>query len=170
MKMFHDNVGREWAITINVTTLKRCRSLTNFDPLSIVESRESLARLAADPVLLGDILFALVKPQADERKITDLDFGTALAGDAIERATTALMEELVDFFPQSRREILTLAASKQRELSALVERRVLDRLVSEMDAISSRAESILDRLLDEAFEPGNSSSASLASADSIPPS
>ena len=40
---------------------------------------------------------------AEKQKISDEDFGRGLGGDAIDSATTALLEELVDFFPQRRR-------------------------------------------------------------------
>ena len=39
-----------------------------------------------------------------------------MAGDAIDHATTSLLEELVDFFPKSRRALLTKALGKFRQL------------------------------------------------------
>ena len=37
-----------------------------------------------------------------------------MAGDAIDAATTALLEELVDFFPSGKRQILNKALAKLR--------------------------------------------------------
>ena len=58
------------------------------------------------PCLLCDILFCLVKPEADAKSISDEDFGRALAGDALGAATDALLQEIADFFPKGRREIM----------------------------------------------------------------
>jgi hypothetical protein len=65
-----------------------------------------------DPCLLCDILFCLVKPEADAKGITDEDFGRALAGDALGAATDALLGEIADFFPKGRREILQRILAK----------------------------------------------------------
>jgi hypothetical protein len=88
MRTFTDALNRSWSLEITVATLKRIRALANVD---LIEAAGGtlLDRLVADPVLLGDVLYACVKPQADERKLTDEDFGRSLSGDAIDRATTA---------------------------------------------------------------------------------
>ncbi len=111
MTAFTDACGRSWSVDITVATLKRIRTLTGTDLLEAAGGT-LLDRLVADPVLLGDVLYACVKPQADERKLTDEDFGRALAGDAIDAATTALIEAFVAFFPSPRRRILAKAAAK----------------------------------------------------------
>jgi hypothetical protein len=41
-----------------------------------------------------------------------------MAGDAIEHATTALLEELVDFFPQGKRRVLHKALAKLQAVEA----------------------------------------------------
>ena len=65
------------------------------------------------------MLYVLCKPEADERNVSDEDFGRAMAGDAIEQATTTLLEELVDFFPKGRRELLAKALGKIRTLETM---------------------------------------------------
>ena len=42
-------------------------------------------------------------------------FGRSMAGDAIDHATTSFLEEMVDFFPRSRRALLTKALGKLRQ-------------------------------------------------------
>lgn len=111
MPTFTDVQGRTWSIDISVATLKRVRSLTSIDLLDAVGGT-LLDRLVADPVLLGDVLYAVVKPQADERRISDEDFGRALAGDVVDAATTALLEAFVAFFPSPRRRVLQKAVAK----------------------------------------------------------
>ena len=111
MKTFKDNVGRTWNLQINIDAIKRVRSLLDVNLLDAVDGK-LLERLCSDPVLLCDVLYALVKPEADSKNVTDEGFGRGMAGDAIEHATTALLEELTDFFPQARRRILKKALGK----------------------------------------------------------
>jgi len=111
MHTFTDALNRSWSLEITVATLKRIRALAGVDLLEAAGGT-LLDRLVADPVLLGDVLYACVKPQADERKLTDEDFGRSLAGDVIDTATTALLEEFVAFFPSPRRRVLTQALAK----------------------------------------------------------
>jgi len=111
MKTFIDNASNAWIITINVDAIKRVRSLLNINLLEVVDGK-LLEKLANDPVLLCDIIYAVCKPEADSRHISDEEFGKAMAGDAIAHATTALFEELADFFPSGRRELIRKALIK----------------------------------------------------------
>ena len=113
MKCFKDNQNRNWTIVVNVATVKRVRSLLEINLLDVVKLDENdtpnvdlLEELASDPVLLCDVIYCICKVEADELKISDENFGSAMGGDAIEHATTALLEELVDFFPEAKRLVL----------------------------------------------------------------
>ncbi len=101
MKQFKDNASRDWSLAVNVTAIKRVRDTLEVDLMDVVEG-DLLQRLYADPVLLVDVVYVLVKPQAEAAKVTDEQFGEAMGGDAIELATAALIDEIVDFFPNSR--------------------------------------------------------------------
>jgi len=109
MKTFTDNQGRSWRIDVNVASVKRVRDLLDVDLLELgtegAKNREEEAlifKLIADPVLLCNVIYCLCLPQAEKAKISDEDFGRAMAGDAIDRATKALLEEIVGFFPNPR--------------------------------------------------------------------
>jgi hypothetical protein len=113
MKCFKDNQNRNWTIVVNVAAVKRVRSLLEINLLDVVKLDEKnrpnvdlLEQLASDPVLLCDVIYCICKPDADAQSISDEDFGSAMSGDAIEHATTALLEELVDFFPEAKRLVL----------------------------------------------------------------
>ena len=118
MKTFNDNTGRTWTVTINVDAIKRVKSLLTVNLLDAIEGK-LLERLVADPVLLCDILYALCKPQADAEGVKDEDFGRAMAGDAIDAAATAFLEELACFFPKGRRDLLRKALAKLRQLESI---------------------------------------------------
>ena len=151
MKSFTDNKGRTWTFEVTVATVKRVRALCKVDLNSIVEldknnkpSAELLERLSSDPVLLVDVLYAVCKPQADKQNITDEDFGEAMAGDAIEHATTALLEEIIDFFPATKRLVMQkiLSASRRfgdaarKKLEAELNNGFESRVVSELERLS----------------------------------
>lgn len=113
MHCFTDTQNRTWSLIVNVATIKRVRALCDIDLSSIISldpngkaNVDVLEKIANDPVLLVDVIYALVKPEADSKGITDEEFGTSMAGDCIETATEALLEEIVDFFPEAKRKIL----------------------------------------------------------------
>jgi hypothetical protein len=160
MKTFTDNAGRSWSITINVDAIRRARTLVGVDLLGIVDG-QLLQKLIADPVLLCDCVYALCKPQADQAKVSDEEFGRAMAGDAIDAATTALLEELVGFFPLGRRRVLAKALAKLKSLEAMATSHAESRLDSaELD---QRLAEILGSTV-----PGSSSSSLPGSAASTP--
>jgi len=103
MKQFTDNQGRAWNVEINVDAIKRVRGTCGVDLLDASDKQKSLLTdLATDPVLLVDVIYVVCRLQADDRGVSDEDFGRAMAGDAIDRATEALLEEVVNFTPNPR--------------------------------------------------------------------
>ena len=117
-RKFTDSKERAWEIEITVDAVKRIKSLTEVDLLQAIEG-PLLQQLASDPVLLCDVVYAAVKPAADQAGVTDEEFGRAMAGDVIDAATQALLESLVDFFPSPRRGLLEKALQKLRTLEAM---------------------------------------------------
>ncbi len=160
MKTFQDNNGRTWTITVNVDAIKRVRSLLEVNLLDVVDGK-LLERIVSDPVLLCDVIYCLVKPEADAKQVRDEDLGRAMAGDAIDHATTALLEELVDFFPGPKRRVLAKALAKLQALEA----RALQVAETRLDdpELEARIEAELN-----ASMPGSSSGSSPASSASIP--
>src|SRR5262245_66118902 len=98
VKTFNDNAGRTWTVAINVDAIKRVRGLLSVDLLEVVEGK-LIETLIRDPILLCDVVYAVCKPEADAKHVSDEDFGRAMSGDAIDHATKALLEDLVDFSP-----------------------------------------------------------------------
>ena len=127
MKTFTDNAGRTWSLAVNVDSIKRVKSLLGVDLMESVDGK-LLERLTSEPVLLCDVVYALVKPQADAAGVKDEDFGRSMAGDAIDVATQALLEDLVDFFPSRRRTLLASVLAKMKKLDGLATQAATDRL------------------------------------------
>src|SRR4051812_34712221 len=114
MKQFKDTMGRAWIIAINVAAVERGKGTLDLDLMEIVGG-DLLERFVRNPTLLIDTVFVVCKPQADEARITDEQFGEALDGETVEAAQIAFLEELADFFP-GRRQALLAAMKKMKEV------------------------------------------------------
>jgi len=102
---------------MNLGAVKRLKGLLGVDLLALAEGDPPLlTRLAMDVILLCDVIFALLKPQADELGVTDEQFGAALGGDAILSAQKAFYEEMADFFLKLGRGDLARALTAQQAL------------------------------------------------------
>lgn len=134
MKTFKDVNGQDWMIVISTSSVKRTRDLAQIDLLAIVDEKaDLLERLYTDPFTLHAALYGLCKPQCDERKLTDEQFGDALAsGDVMEAALTALMRDLADFFRPATRNVLQKILVKIGLAETKVEE-ILTRKVDEID-------------------------------------
>ena len=162
MKMFTDADGGEWSLSINTTVLKRIKSLLNIDLLDIVDGKV-IDRLHTDPILLVDVIYVAIMPEAEIRKITDSKFGESMRGDAIASATEALLEELVAFSPSPRsRKILGQIWEKQKE----AESRIFDVIDAKME--SGVLDKAIDKAVREAETFGATSTEPRASSESTP--
>ena len=150
MKTFTDNAGRSWNISVTVDAVKRVRSLLDVDLMEAAGGK-LIQELSDNPVLLCDVIYCIVKPEADAKQISDEDFGKAMAGDAIDQATSAFLEDLVNFFPSRRREMLAKVLTKLKNLEAIaaeVVNRKLDdpeleeKMRAELESIGSSSGSL----------------------------
>jgi len=147
MQSFKDTKDRPWEITINVSAIKRVRDVLHVDLLQVLDGG-LVEKLSTDPVLLCDVIFVLIKPQADAKNVSDEEFGAALGGDAIDEATTALLEELVNFSRRSKREALRRLLQKINQL----DEKASERVIAEID--SGRLDRMLEAELDRHLSPG----------------
>ena len=171
MRTFQDNAGRSWTVTLNVWTVKKVRDVLSVDLLDLGGDPSTslragdepgnglLYRLIADPVLLVDVLYVVCKEQADEAGVTDEQFGRAMAGDAIDGATRAFLEELADFTPSPRDR-----ARARKVIEATW--KLIDRA---QDVLDAKADGDIERAAEAALSAlGNSSGNSPASSASSP--
>ena len=120
-----------WTVQITVATIKRVQALVGVNLLDVLDSKSHLLeKLSTDPILLCDVLYAICQEQAQAANITDEQFGQALAGDVIDHATTALLQELADFFPAAKRQVLKKALAKLRQ----VEEKALEIASAQLDS------------------------------------
>ncbi len=120
MESFKDTKGRIWVVSINVATIKQVRAVAGVDLLKVLEPDNTLLeQLQTNPVTLCDVLYAVCKGQADELNLTDVEFLSAMAGDAIEHATTCVINGIVSFIASPKqRDVLRRAIEADRRLRA----------------------------------------------------
>lgn len=141
MKSFKDTEGREWVVKIHVAAAKACRGLVNVDLYALAdEGFKGLQKLLGDPITLVDVLYVICREQAEKRGVSDVQFGEAMAGDVLEVAATAFLEELRDFFPNPR---------VRAEITRVMEtgRKIHDRLMDRIEATPIDIDAAVEHLI-----------------------
>lgn len=154
MKQFSDSAGRSWTISLTIDAVKRVRGLLGVNLLEIEAGEPPLlTRLGIDIILLCDVIFAAIKPQADVAGVTDEQFGAALGGECIKAAQDSFYAELVDFFRGLGRLDLAKAVDAQR--------RMIDRTIKQITTRIERldVETEVEKILGSQSTPSPVSSA-----------
>ena len=165
MKSFTDRQGRSWTIEINYTSLRRVHALTGINLTRIVDPQSNvMEQLTGDPFVLFDCLIAILQPQLDEKDVTAEQFGEALDEESGDKASMALLEAIIDFFPEGKRMLLKRALTK---VLTAAERRQLATLDQALQAVESPEFSqAIETALDEASRSTSGSSATNSPASS----
>jgi len=166
MKQFTDNAGRSWTVEVNVVALKRAKGLAGVDLMGVLDG-DLIEKFIRDPVLLCDAIYAVCKPEADDREVSDEEFGRAMAGDAIEHATAALLDEIVSFCPNPRDRAALGRVIKATNVGM---EKARDLVETKLD--SGMLEKAIDQAIEglaEAETPGDSSTDAPVSAAATPP-
>jgi hypothetical protein len=112
---FKDTEGRAWSVEITYSTVKRVRSILGVDIMEAVEGK-LMPKLISDPMLLVDVLYCIVKPQADAAGVTDEQFGGALGSGKLYEARDCLAHALVFFSPPEKRQAIRRAWERTKDL------------------------------------------------------
>ena len=116
MAEFMDTKKRRWPVALTVGDIRRIRTATGVDLLSLFDEKSTaLMELQTDLQLLLDVLFEATRKAREAKGVDDEEFADSLDADCAESAVNALLEALVDFFPSARRAALraALAASNR---------------------------------------------------------
>lgn len=133
---FKDTAGRVWVVSVTVADLKRVRQTLGVELGKLPLGK--LVETLSDPETFVDVLFVLVKGQADEKGITDEQFGRSLGGDSLEAAAKAFWRAWAFFCPsQTRRLLLGLAETAEDRT-----RETVDRALEEMRKSPTGSETV----------------------------
>ncbi|MDD4889062.1 MAG: hypothetical protein PHU85_03960 [Phycisphaerae bacterium] len=179
MRVFKDAKGREWEVSLSVSSLRRVRDNLHVDLLDPMSGTPPLAtRLFLDMVLLGEVLYWICYPQIQSRDINADTFGDAMGGAEAKAAYEAFFAELMDFFrnrgrPEVVRVIAASLEAVRRGLEAadrLIETRLEKNLDKAMAKVTRDASAAMDRLEATLADagPGETSTTSPESSESTP--
>jgi hypothetical protein len=113
---FTDSAGRTWLVEVNAWQLKRVRQALGVELGKM--SIDQLAKLVTDPEPFVDVLFVLLKDQAEKLPLTDEEFGRGLGGDGLESAVVAFWRAWADFCPSQTRPLMLRLAKEAEAMTA----------------------------------------------------
>lgn len=149
MASFKDKNGRSWTIKLDAPTVRQvqsdCGGLNLFDP-----EGKAYDQLYDDPLLLCDVLWILVRKEADTAGVSGEQFFEAIGGDPLDAALAAILEAVKDFFPSQRRTVMEAVAAKNAKLREMGIATYLEKLNN--PELERRAIEVLEKQMDEALE------------------
>jgi len=138
VKEFKDDEGRPWRLALTVAAALRVRDMVTvevdeldgegnatggkrsvpFDLVDVASISQTFQVLRSQFAKIGEVLYAILVKQVEEKKLTKEQFLEGLRGDALDAGAKALEQELADFFPQRLRKMVGLLAAKMDEVAA----------------------------------------------------
>lgn len=125
---FEDDLGRKWLVALTTQSAKRIKAAVkvidqngNEVPFDLIDSsmiQVTMQVLRSKYGVVAETMWALVRPQCDAKGVTEEQFQEGMIGDALDRATTCIEEELVNFFPSGLRKVAAKMFRKSEEMRA----------------------------------------------------
>ncbi len=106
---FTDAKGQLWIIDFTVDELKRCKKMLDHNPLDLFDAEMTFATKLSDPEYLVDLLWVVLFPTIQEKKLTPEGFARLFKGDALLQARRALAVAIGNFFQEPQRRAAALA-------------------------------------------------------------
>jgi len=98
---FTDGLGRQWLLKVNIRTVRVVREHLGIDLETFMESGETMADLMfKNRDTFCQILWIMCERQAKDKNIEPEVFAEGLDGQAINAATSAFLQAVVDFSPR----------------------------------------------------------------------
>lgn len=147
MASFRDMKGRTWNVEVHAAAIKRVKAETGlFLPHLIDLSGEDAKKVLSDPIALFECLCSLLRPQLEQRGVSEEEFGEALDEASCVAAAEALLEAVIFFTRPQTRQVLQRAWAKVREHGRSLEQK-------QIALAQQRVESSeFDRALEQAAE------------------
>lgn len=144
MQTFKDAAGEDWAISLNVSVVRKVRDELGVDLHSLGE--ETFAKLKTSDETLVDVISVICTEQINKRGLDEMGFAERLIGDVLDDAYEALMQELVFTSRHSRREVVAKAWQKVNE----AEEQLAGKALAMMD--SPKLQGLMDKAVQEMEE------------------
>lgn len=131
MRVIKDLKGREWELQITVGTVKRVRSYCDLDLYNIGDSG-FIKIIIDEPIKLIEMFWTIFEDQAKAKEIDEKEFCEGWAGDIIDEATKIFLDELIEFFPEKKRQPARKLLEKLEALAI----KAYSRVEAECDSLS----------------------------------
>lgn len=112
MSAFTDKTGHAWTIELSAPVVRDVRDQLGINLTAL--DADPFSQLAADPVLLVDVLYVLCREEANKLGISSRDFGMRLGSD-LDKPTEAVLDAIVNFFPAGKRSVVRSAYLANQE-------------------------------------------------------
>ena len=168
MPTFRDSQNRTWSLTLNCANIEAVQSRCQINVLDIEDPQSDLLeRLIDFPPLACQIVEALLAEDLERANVSPADFRRAMSGDAIAEALDGLREELIAFFPKSRRSLLRTVREKQRAVEETGLKLALEKLAD--PALMEAAEQQLRRQIQAQMDKVLAPEVSTSELSRVPP-
>ena len=146
MTTFKDRQGREWNLVLDIPT---CRSAKKLGVDLIDMKVDAIGKLAAEPLLLVDLLWNMCREQAESSQVTEEQFQKGMGGDAIDASLKAIKETVVEFFPESKRDGIRSVHAHHEKLQQDGEIVAVEKMVAKREKILATMNKLADEEIDK---------------------
>jgi hypothetical protein len=160
-----DTLGREWTFRFTALTVRDLSRETGLSTKVIAGPNSLLQRIGEDDETLCIALWQTIRPQAEQRGVTEEEWFSALDDDCLQAATLEWLDAYINFSPPARRRVLTKLATAMRAQ--------IEEATKTIEAALASGE--IDAIIDITFQKKTNSpssttdaSSTLESSESIP--
>ena len=140
MPNFTDTLGRTWPLAISYSTCKRILAQCDINILDVAQ----IGRMRLDNLLVGDIVLCLCSAECTARGISLDNFQDSLDGEALDCASSALLEGLANFFRRGQKgKLLTEMISKLKQMEQTATNQALADIERETSGKSGDSATVL---------------------------
>lgn len=117
MHAFRDGKQRTWKLEIHCDAVEEIQEKLGVNVLDLMDKDSSLLQqLTLFPPLVAKICLVAISEQLAASSIGEKEWRQTMTGDALSDATEALLAEIINFSPRSRRPLLQAVLDKNREV------------------------------------------------------
>ncbi len=144
MPNFTDTLGRTWPLAISYSTCKRILAQCDINILDVAQIDQTIGRMRLDNLLVGDIVLCLCSAECTARGISLDNFQDSLDGEALDCASSALLEGLANFFRRGQKgKLLTEMISKLKQMEQTATNQALADIERETSGKSGDSATVL---------------------------
>ena len=139
--------GHDWNVAITLGVARRLGNEKVIDLVTDMRGLESLMQDMSSSVKMLDVLWAIVKPEAQERGLSQDDFEAGLGTEKVKEAIRCVQESIENFIhglDRNMHEVLTKGRTRLHELTRMETEAAID-LMNSQEAMESFEKVLTDR-------------------------